>query len=444
MKHKILLLYFSVALLYFNPMNAQEFTTGDHLLTLEDIWSKVELNNKELKAGQLNIDKGDERLKAAKDDRLPMININGNYSQVSNMPVYENGLFHTPRQNFVVHEHYQFGAETALNLYNGGKTNLNIKIKSVENDLNTHQQHLLGNTIKLKATIYYFELFKNSQFKLLIEQEITSNNSELKKITDLYKNGIVLKSDVLRAEVKISNQKMVLSEIENNIAIYTQQLNILMGNPDDSKIELDTQSIHLNDPFVLSSYEDYVALALKNSDEYKISDVKEKLSLLNLKQVKSNILPTISLFSNYNYTYPQGISYPYAIALYGYGQVGLKMSVPISNLYLNKHRREEASIAYTQQKMGLEIKFDEIRQNVNAAYLHYTDALKRIETSQKNIIQSTESLRILKNSYFNQQSLLTDLLDAETQLLQSKFDLTSAQVNAQVQYYQLLSKIGIL
>ncbi len=92
--------------------------------------------------------------------------------------------------------------------------------------------------------------------------------------------------------------------------------------------------------------------------------------------------------------------------------------------------------------MQHEIKQDEIRNGVRAAYLHYTEALERIEIARKNIVQANETLRILKNSYFNQQSLLTDLLDAETQLLQSKFDLTSAQVRAQVQFYQLQKITG--
>ncbi|MNL30619.1 hypothetical protein D3C87_1523660 [compost metagenome] len=58
--------------------------------------------------------------------------------------------------------------------------------------------------------------------------------------------------------------------------------------------------------------------------------------------------------------------------------------------------------------------------------------------------QSEENARIVKQNYFNQTALITDLLDADIQLLQSKFDFTSAKIAAQIQYYQLQNVLGTL
>ena len=64
--------------------------------------------------------------------------------------------------------------------------------------------------------------------------------------------------------------------------------------------------------------------------------------------------------------------------------------------------------------------------------------------AQQNIGQATENYRIVNSTYFNQLSLLTDLLDADNQLLQSRFDLVTAQVLAATQYYQLQKALGTL
>jgi outer membrane protein len=64
--------------------------------------------------------------------------------------------------------------------------------------------------------------------------------------------------------------------------------------------------------------------------------------------------------------------------------------------------------------------------------------------AKENIKQASENLRIVNNTYFNQLSLLTDLLDADTQLLQTRFDLAAAQISAELQYYQLQKTIGNL
>ncbi|PIH03162.1 hypothetical protein CS542_02865 [Pedobacter sp. IW39] len=39
-----------------------------------------------------------EGIKDAKAERLPEISAEGEYARVSNVPIYENGLFHTPSQ----------------------------------------------------------------------------------------------------------------------------------------------------------------------------------------------------------------------------------------------------------------------------------------------------------------------------------------------------------
>ncbi|PTS92358.1 TolC family protein [Pedobacter sp. HMWF019] len=436
MRHQLSIVYFLGLLLCSQSGNAQ-----DSLFTLHEVWGKAIEHNKELKFSRLEVGKGEVLLKDAKSERLPEINANGSYSRLTNMPIYENGIFHRPTVAPVINQSYSIGAEASLNLYHGGKARREISIKKVELEATLNQQQLSLADVKFKSASYFYELIRNLQLKKLTVQEIVYEEKQLTEIGHLYKNGTVLKSDLLRAELKISNQKMLLSEIENNITLSVQQLNIIMGRADQATLDPVVENIELVEPYALS-YEDYLAIAYKNSFEFRLSENAVALSNLNLKQVKSIILPKADFFTSYGYTYPQSQFYPYSDALFGIGQAGVKISMPISGLYLNKYKKEVADIKRNEQIVHHEIKQDEIRNAVRAAYLHYTEALERIEVAKKNITQATEALRILKSSYFNQQSLLTDLLDAETQLLQSKFDLTSAEVSAQVQFYQLQRIIG--
>jgi outer membrane protein TolC len=191
-------------------------------------------------------------------------------------------------------------------------------------------------------------------------------------------------------------------------------------------------------------YNGYLAEAYEHAFAFRISEKETALSELRLKEVKSNILPKVGLFAEYSYAYPQILFYPYAISLYGLGQVGVKAGLPISALYQNKHKKEAAKIALERQEIEHADTKDKVREEVRAGYLRYTEALERIRVAQENIMQAQENFRIVNNTYFNQLSLLTDLLDAETQLLQSRFDLTNAEVTAQLQYYQLLKATGNL
>jgi outer membrane protein len=124
--------------------------------------------------------------------------------------------------------------------------------------------------------------------------------------------------------------------------------------------------------------------------------------------------------------------------------VGIKASFAIDALYHNRHKVKASEIELKTQELNHEHTQDQIRQGVKEAYLRYKESLNRIDVAQTNIMQARENARIVKNTYFNQLSLVTDLLESNTQLLQTEFDLAAAQIAAQLQYLQLQNIIGNL
>jgi outer membrane protein len=421
--------------------NAQQ---TDHIpLSLPEIWNKVAANNKTLKMKDLKVLRTLEGIKDAKAERLPDISAEAEYSKLTNLPIYTNGLFHTPDQfELPVHTSYSFGGDAYLNLYNGGKVTTKIAAEKKENEIAIEQKNLTTEEIKLRATAYYLDLQRSRIFKELLLKDISTQEKQLSEINQLLKNGVVLKSDVLRGTLKLSRQKMSLVQLDNDILIANQKLNILTGLPDQTVIEPEKGDKAALP--VLKSYNEYLNDAMENSPAYRISEKEAELSKLNIRSVKANGALKLGLFANYNYSYPQILIYPYAIAMYGLGFGGIKASYPISALYHNRHKVKAAEIQYRQQEVEHADTEDKIRQEVNEAFLRYREALTRIDVAKENISQATENLRIVNNTYFNQLSLITDLLDADTQLLQTRFDYAAARIAAQLQYYQLQKAIGNL
>jgi outer membrane protein TolC len=70
--------------------------------------------------------------------------------------------------------------------------------------------------------------------------------------------------------------------------------------------------------------------------------------------------------------------------------------------------------------------------------------LVQIEVCTKNKAQASENARIIKNTYFNKISLLTDLLDADLQHLQTQFELEAAKLDSIYKYYTLQQAKGLL
>ncbi|WP_386270322.1 TolC family protein [Zunongwangia endophytica] len=413
-------------------------------LSLEEAWSRANTYSKEIRLSAFDAEIGKEKIIDAKRQRLPEIGVEGSYGQLSNIPVFTDGF---PNDADYIHleDHttYSAGVEAYFNLYNGNKTNLQIEEAETKQELLTYLEEETSAAIHYKVAEAYLQMQRSMEFNQLILQNIERNKKRLDQITKLYKNGVVLKSDLLRAKLQLSRQHTNLLEMKNQVELSTQSLNILVGFEDEQPIK-PTDSIWVNILKAEQTYRDYRNEALDISPRTRIAEKQIEIKELQEKELKADKLPKIGLFGDYTYSYPQIKLYPYETAPYLLGVAGIKLSYNISALYHDKHKEEAAKIAVDRQKLEKQHTEDNLRKGVKAAYKHLQEDLEKIEISKMNIEQAQESYRIVNQTYFNQLSLLTDLLEADTQLLQAKFELVNNQISARLHYYQLLKITGEL
>jgi outer membrane protein len=442
-KYQIILIICTIAFPLSQKVTAQE-KTDSTTFTLEKVWNIAESQNRQLRLADLSRIEKNISILEAKDNRLPDLSVAGNYALNSKMLIYNNGLFSSPQDVPVSKYGYNFGYNLGFNIYSGGKDKRNIKIKQEEKLRSQNEFDLQRDNVKYAIAIAYYDLYKFDQFQALISNEISTEKKQLRIIETLNKNGIVLKSDVIRTSVKLSQLELSFSDVKKKIALTKQRLNLFMGRDSEDPLHIYYQETVSSNDIKNSSYEDYVAVALNKSPEYKIAYNDIKLSDLNIKQVKASLLPKVSLYSYYNYTYPQISFYPYSNDLWGYGQTGIKMMFSLDNLYKSKHSLAHASNLKDQERERASIKKDEIILKIKEAYLQREQALESVVTAEENIKQSSETVRVIRNSYLNQESLLTDLLDAENVLLDAKLTLTTAKVALRLSHIRLSVITGIL
>lgn len=415
---------------------------GDTLhISLQEAWSKADEHSRLIAIKRKATYVKNEDVKDARMERYPELGVMGSAEKATNIPIYDNGLFSKPSEHEVIHTLYHVGADFYLNLYNGNKLNLKIAEEKTLHEISLIQQEQTISDIHYKTAALYLDLQKYRIFRNLISKDIADQEKQLKEIRAFHKNGTVLKSDVLRVELELSKRKMVLVTIENDILITTQKLNIIIGEPDERillPIDINTQwDEH-------TTYEQYLAEALQHSFSYHISEQQTELSKIHLRQIKANVLPKLGMYSDFYYANPQIFLYPYNPYWYSLGVAGLKASFPLSELYHNVHKTRAARLELEKEEEAHKETEDKVRQQVKEAYLRYKEALVQIQVAETNVAQAEENARIIKNTYFNQTSLVTDLLDADVQVLKTHFELAAARIIAQNKYYLLQNITGIL
>lgn len=439
-------LFILIVLLHLAPVKTysqqlQTLPDTGHRLSLAAVWHLADIQNRTNQVKSIQINQLQENILDAKAERLPELNATGGFEEASDLPIYTNGVLNAPKLHNIVHTRYRLGVDGILNIYNGNKTNLKIEEQKTLKELEVIRQQATSADIRLLAAAYYFDLKKSYLFKALVTKNIADQEKQLAKISVFLQQGAILKSDFLRARLKLSNQRVSLLQIHNDILIGTQKLNILIGQPDnDIIIPIDSLQAGQTD---LKSYDEYLN-GLPQVYNNRISDKEKSLSEIRLKNVKANVGLKVGLYGNFQYAYPENFLYPYYANVYSLGVAGVKVSYPLSGYYLNAHKKKAAMLeVQKQQVLSLDVQ-DKVRQRITEAYVRLTEARTKVTVAHDNVSVAAENYRIVKNTYFNQASLITDLLDADVQLLQANFDLVSSEVTAQLQYYQLQNTLGTL
>ncbi|MBS1780405.1 MAG: TolC family protein [Bacteroidetes bacterium] len=410
-------------------------------ISLKEVWQKAEEYNRLLEIKRKTVDVNQEEVRNSQLERLPEVGVMGSAEKATNIPIYENGLFSKPTQHEVIHTLYRVGADLYLNIYNGNKLNLKIEQEKTLHQISEIERDQTLSDIHYKTAVLYLDLQKSIIFKNLIEKDIADQEKQLKEIKAFHKNGTTLKSDVLRVELDLSKRKMALVTVNNDILIATQKLNIMIGEPDERML-LPTDILAEQDKN--TSYEQYLTEALQHSFPYHISERQTDLTRIHLQQIKANVRPKLGVYGDFYYANPQIFLYPYNPFWYSLGIAGVKASFPLSELYLNVHKRRAAQLELEKEEEAHRDARDKVRQQVKEAYLRYRESLVRIQVAEVNVQQAEENARIIKNTYFNQTSLITDLLDADVQLLQTHFELEAARIMANDKYYLLQNIVGTL
>jgi outer membrane protein len=414
-----------------------------HQLTLQDAIALSKVQNKQVRAARSEENASDADLKDAKNAALPGIAFNGDYERFTKLTLYNNFLWDSKSiPKYPSPNGADVDLSSSFNLYSGGRQRSFVIEQNLKKELaGINVQDQSGN-ISLQVAAQYLTMVSLADQKKFINEQIVRAETRVKNINSLYRNQKVTRSDVLRAELNLSSVKLDLERVQNDIKISNQKLNVLIDLPDTTTI-IPADSANMARPAVESLLP---LLGNVGADAYAIRKADEGVKLQNeqIKNIKSNYSPSLSLFSTYLLSYPNNIFYPPVDQAYSIGLVGFKVQYNISSLYQNKHKVSASKIRLEEFQLQRQSISDNTQQQANSLLIKYQEALDRISVNEKSIEQARVNYKIVNAKYLNQLALLTDLLDADDLYQETRDNLVQAQTGAQFIYYSLLYISGKL
>jgi outer membrane protein TolC len=412
-------------------------------LSLEEAVQLGVQNSKQLKLSQSKIDQAMSQFEQSKDAALPSAKVSAGYNQALMLTrtlkipgdTAKSGTIKLPFDNTLYQATLSINEPIfAGNKFKYAQKSADLLIKMSKLDADKDKDEVVYTVINS-----YLNYYKIKQSQDIIIQDLQDIQNKLDEITKYENQGLATLNDVLRFQLQKSNTQLTQLELENNRKIANYNLNVLLGLPDSTVLQVQevTYKLDVNNPL-----DQYLQQALKDRKEFGSITYQAEMADVNVKKIHDEKLPTVGVGGNLYYFNLSKAIVPSSGAFLAPFVVGINASWDISSLYKNKNKLNEANIEKRQVDVMRDMQVDKVKTEVNQSYRNYELSLERIKVLQDAVTQSTENEREMESKFHNNLATTTDRIDAQTSLFQSRINLELAKSDATVAYYTLLKSIG--
>jgi outer membrane protein len=403
------------------------FAQQDSTWTLEKCIDYALDKNIQVRKGELSNQESVINAGQARLQRLMSVNasVSQNFDWARSTATGSSGLTGNNGSNYSV--------SSGVSLFNGSKlTNLisqaELGIEAGKYSLETTKESISLSILNAYLQILYAdEQVKNS------EKQIESSESQLNLAGERLISQLISRSDYAQVKSQLASEKLTLATARSQLAIDKINLMQLMelpvtGNFDIAHPDLSGSIDQARNPDVKTIYEK--ALAIK--PQVKNAAISKQIAAIDEKIAKADYYPSLSASAGISSSYSSLTTDNY------FGQmnngirpyVGLSLSIPIYQKNQVKTNVAIAKIGYQNADLSEMDTRNQLRKSIEQACQDVVSAQTQYEASQENYKAMLESSELSNEKFINGMINSTDylvaktnLIVAESELLQSKFNL---------------------
>src|SRR5690606_22202862 len=229
----------------------------------------------------------------------------------------------------------------------------------------------------------------------------------------------------------------------NAVQLQENTLKFFMGMPIETPIEIPQTEFEVT-PVALTEQPDPTVRT-----EYRLLQKQEQLLDFQRKSIVAEYYPTLGLSASYNYM-GQGPEMPLfkgpAEGVYwsDFSAIALNLRIPIFNGFGTQARIRQADI----ELRNIEEDLKDTRLSLDLAYenaqTQINNSLVTIGNQRTNVRLAEEVLNDTQNNYQQGLASLTDLLDAENEMIEAQNNYTAALLEYKLAEIQLIKAKGEL
>ncbi len=278
----------------------------------------------------------------------------------------------------------------------------------------------------------YFKTLRAKKLVEVAKQTVLDLKQHLKIAEDQYQFGVVTFNDVLQAKVSLADAEQNLIVAQTDYIDTRSALNKVLMIPVTAPTVLKDENIVLKS----AELEPATNEALKQRSDLKASVDRIHQQQKTVRETQAQYFPKFYAQAGYNYQNNDSLVHNtqwFAIfALNWNAFSGLDTKAAVSQAKLKVQQLQEEHKDLNEQ----------VRLDVQNAYLKVKETADRIKTTETAVTQGAENLRLNEERYKESVGTATDVIDAETLVTRTRVNYWTAFYDHQMAKSQMLWAIG--
>ena len=415
--------------------------------TLQECIDYALENNIQLKQSRLTNAQNELDVQQSKAALFPTLsfstNQNGSWRPFSESTInLTNGTMTTTRNTTSYNGSY--GLNSSVTIWNGGRNTKNIKKSEYTQAMSELDTERTANSIQEQIAQLYVQILYQTEAVKVNEEILKASKQQRDRAKVMVDLGSLAKVDLVQLEAQVSQDEYNIvnskSQLENNKLQLKQLLELM--DVQDFNVAVN----NVSEASVLAPIPDKTSVyqaALTMRPEIKSSKLNVESSELAISIAKAAYLPTVSLNASVGTNNSSGIhkSFFDQVKTNLSNSLGISVQVPIFDQKQNMTNVRKARLSQYNSELQLQDAQKTLYSNIENYWLNaytaqqqYIYAKTNVQSMQESYDLVSEQFRLGLKNIIELTSGKTNLLQAEQQLLQSKY--TTLYNLAMLRFYQ--------
>ncbi|MBS6576639.1 TolC family protein [Parabacteroides goldsteinii] len=400
-------------------------------LTLEECSQLALENNARMKNARLDVKGAEEVRKEAFTKYFPSISATGGAFTSDNgmaeLALVPGLLEMTMAKNGVM------GGVTAVQpVFAGGQILNNNKLAALAVEVSRYQMKQSENEVLLTVEQYYWLHVSLQEKRKTVSLLETLIDNLYKDVEVSVRAGVANRNELLQVQLKKNSIASDRLKVDNNLRLSKMLLSQYIGLLEDDFTVQATLQEPLPSP---ETYRIDLMSALPTTVAYKLLDKNVEASRLQYKLKVGQNLPSVGIGAGYMY-------HNILDTDHSFGMIFATVSVPLTDWWggshaIRKQKLQLKAAEYTRQDTN-----EKLLLQMQKLWNELEEAYKQAKISEESVKTAEENVRLSTDYYQVGTETLSDLLNAQSLLQQSRDQYTDDYTNYLIKRTEYLQATG--